>query len=193
MTDKRTVLVWIDLETTGLKREPDRILEYAVVLTDLELKELDTLTAVIPQNMGIVRMKMDDYVTEMHTKNGLLGELDAFPWESDAILYNDSIKVAEQHILDLMMSYDNEDVIFIIAGSTISFDRGFIEYVMPGLFEKLHYRQLDVSNYKVAFPDIFGTTTSAKHRAMDDIRDSIAVHAKMRDIVENSWKYEQLA
>ena len=49
-----TILTWIDLETTGLRPPSShRILEYAVVLTDLELKELASLTAVIPQNVKL--------------------------------------------------------------------------------------------------------------------------------------------
>lgn len=184
----RTVLAWVDLETTGLKPIPEhRILEYAVVFTDLHLNELDCLTGVIPQDVAFARSLMDDYVIEMHTKNGLLEELEAVEGNEG---YNTSLYVAQKEILakfksvrDRVSDYEVE-VIFVIAGSTVKFDKDNLEYHMPRLFDTLHYRQLDVSSHKVGFPEVFGTKTSDAHRAMDDIRASIAVQSKMRRIMD---------
>lgn len=193
MTDQRTVLAWVDLETTGLKPVSEhRILEYAVVFTDLYLNELDCITGIIPQDMNIVRSLMDDYVTEMHTKNGLLEELDteASSRMLYSLNYDENVTVAQDDILAKFKSVkdrvtDHEvDVIFVIAGSTVGFDKGNIEYHMPRVFDILHYRQLDVSSHKVGFPEIFGTKTSVAHRAMDDIRASIAIQSKMRRIMD---------
>lgn len=183
----KTILAWIDLETTGLKAESGRILEYAVVLTDLELNELASLTNIIPQNVGVARTMMDDYVTEMHTSNGLLEELEAA--EGNAPQYGDSIEEADQTIaallqrVTLMKATDPTDIIRVISGNTIGFDRLWIVKDMPILCNSLHYRQLDVSSYKVGFPELFGVATSVAHRAMADIRASIAQQERMRMIV----------
>ena len=190
MTDQRTVLAWVDLETTGLKPIPEhRILEYAVVFTDLHLNELDCMTSVIPQDVAFARSLMDDYVVEMHTKNGLLEELEAVERNTQQG-YNTSLYMAQKKILAKFKSVEvrdhvnDYDVVFVIAGSTVKFDKDNLEYHMPGVFETLHYRQLDVSSHKVGFPEVFGTKTSANHRAMDDIRASIAVQSKMRRIMD---------
>jgi oligoribonuclease len=198
--EKHTVLAWIDLETTGLDENKGRILEYAVVFTDLELNELACRTNIIPQNVKIARDLMDDYVVEMHTKNKLLGQLEAA--NRDALQYSDSIEEAEDDILTMLgiirervadrhiEVVDHEaievDVIFVIAGNTVGFDKRWIKVHMPKLFEALHYRQLDVSCYKVGFPTIFGTGTSAAHRAMADIRSSIEQHRRMRGIINGA-------
>jgi len=197
-----TILTWIDFETTGLKPSNHRILEYAVVFTDLELNELGCLTAIIPQGLPAVRSAMDDYVTAMHTKNGLLEELELA--EVNNPYYVSSIKQADMNLFAAFDSLKSkEETIFTIAGSNVLFDVKWMMADMPksvGCIDHRNviegpesYRCLDVSGYKVGFPDIFKTATSAKHRAMDDIRASIAMHAKMRSIVEDAWKYEELA
>jgi len=189
--EQETVLVWIDLETTGKRPVEDyRILEYAVVFTDLELNELSAREAVIPQCYDTAISQMDDYVTAMHSRNGLLDALRAFSARGDQD-YEDNLRIASRDILADMFGLALEldkprtEIIFVIAGNTVGFDRDYLEIHMPGLYEKLHYRQLDVSSYKVGFPNIFGTATSDKHRAMADIRDSIEQHRKMREIVVN--------
>ena len=55
---------------------------------------------------------------------------------------------------------------------------------MPTFEGRLHYRQLDVSSYKVGFPELFGTATSDAHRAMADIRASIGQQRLIRKIVK---------
>lgn len=183
---ERTVLAWVDLETTGLDKENGSILELALVLTDLELNELDAYESIVPQDVPDALDNMDDYVKNMHTGNGLINEL----VRAGDASYADSLSSIEQEVLNrlacvrISVTDYEEKVIFVIAGSTVGFDKGWIEKDMPRLFEKLHYRQLDVSSYKVGFPLTFGTATSDAHRAMPDIRASIEIHRKMRELVQ---------
>ena len=69
-------LVWIDLEMTGLDVERHRIVELAVVVTDARLELLaDGLDLVVHQPPEVLA-EMDDFVRKMHTKSGLLGEIE---------------------------------------------------------------------------------------------------------------------
>ena len=183
--EKRTILTWVDLETTGLRPPEDhRILEYAVVFTDLELNELASTQGVIPQSVETIKELADDYVIDMHTNNGLLSEIEktraADERLLDAVSYKGEIELAEARILGMMEALMDARTIFVIGGSTVGFDKDYLRAHMPTLYKLLHYRQLDVSTYKVGFPEIFGTGTSAAHRAMPDIRQSIEQQAKMR-------------
>jgi oligoribonuclease len=194
--NQNTVLMWCDLETTGLKPVKNhRILEYAVVFTDLELNELGSCGGVISQDLEIVQALMDDYVINMHTQNGLLKDLADL--EQYTAGYSTSLLEAQERILKTLHDVKNKvtdyqvEVIFVIAGNTVGFDKGYIEYHMPRLFDRLHYRQLDVSSYKVGFPETFGTATSDAHRAMADIRDSIEQHRKMRGLVADGLLAEK--
>ena len=73
----RTILFWLDFEVTGLDVRPGRgeLLEYAVVLTDLELNEIESIEGVIPQEMPWIEDILEDKAREMHEKNGLLNEV----------------------------------------------------------------------------------------------------------------------
>lgn len=188
-TKERTILMWLDLETTGLDEKTGRILEYAAVFTDLELNDLAAIEGIIPQDFVRAKQVMNDFVLDMHTKNGLLEEL-AQSGNND---YNTTLTLAEGKLLGVLESLQDENTIFVIAGSSVRFDRDWIEEHMPTLENALHYRQLDVSSYKVGFPEIFGTETSDAHRAMPDIRESIAKQAKMRRIVRVREELEKKA
>jgi len=191
---KRTVLAWMDLETTGLDAENGRMLEYAVIFTDLELNELDAVTDIIPQNVGIARAMMGDYVTEMHTKNGLLEALEAV--KTNAPLYADSMEQTDIKLANsfALVKNQDKDVVFVIAGSNVLFDVKWMMEHMPETLEYIDhrgvidgpesYRCLDVSSYKVGFPALFKTSTSSAHRAMDDIRYSLGVQVRMKMIVD---------
>lgn len=189
--EKKTVLFWVDLETTGLdeRHGVGEILEYAIVVTDLQLNEMGSKEAVIAHEMAWIEDCMSPEVKEMHTKNGLLDEIRKIsdvpnkPWGIGAVA------IEEQEILYFLRQFAADDVIFVIAGSSISFDRRWIKAWMPTLESKLHYRQLDVSVYKVGFPQIFGAATSEAHRAMADIRESIKKHRLMREIVDAATKF----
>tara|TARA_R110002126_G_C10490983_1_gene504756 strand:+ start:13928 stop:14554 length:627 start_codon:yes stop_codon:yes gene_type:complete len=184
MSDQPTILVWIDLETTGLKPvDKHRVLEYAMVLTDLELNEIASTDCIIPQDTSVATALMDDYVTDMHEGNGLLAELRKVESELPVPEYVDSVRVADEIMAEKLDNNLPDGAAAVIAGNTIGFDKGFIEEHMPILASRLHYRQLDVSAYKVAFPEMFGTKTSNAHRAVDDIRASIESHRKMRELI----------
>lgn len=69
------MIVWADVETTGLNENKGHLLEVALVTTDDNLVEGQAINVVINPNydaIPIEDLKMDDVVREMHTKNGLL-------------------------------------------------------------------------------------------------------------------------
>ncbi|NLE55971.1 MAG: oligoribonuclease, partial [Lentisphaerae bacterium] len=66
-----------------------------------------------------------------------------------------------------------------ICGNSIGQDRRFLYQYMPMLEAYFHYRNLDVSTLKILAerwaPQIMGGfSKQEKHRALDDIRESIA-------------------
>lgn len=186
--DKKTILVWTDLETTGLQEGHGRgeILEYAFVLTDLELNEIDSIQGIIAHDVdGWLKDCMNEFVWDMHTKNGLIEEIRKISSPGERPFGRGATEITEAMLVGWLMTYQHRDpnVIFVPAGSTVGFDRRWLKAHMPKLEALFHYRQLDVSVYKVGFPEIFGTKTSEAHRAMADIRASIDVHRRMRNIV----------
>ena len=73
-----------------------------------------------------------------------------------------------------------------MCGNSICQDRRFLAREMPDLERYFHYRNLDVSTLKILAerwaPDVAaGFTKESTHRALADIRDSIAELAWYRD------------
>lgn len=163
-SDKATLL-WVDLEMTGLSPVKDRILEVAAIATDWELNELDTFTAVVKVDEKLMRERM-------------VGEF----WEKNKASYEalvaqnasgESAKKVETQLLKFVEKNFGETV--YLAGNSIHQDQKFIEREWPKLNERLHYRQLDVSAWKIYFENALHRKFMKpdNHRALDDIRGSI--------------------
>ncbi len=163
-SDKATLL-WIDLEMTGLSPVHDRILEVAAIATDWDLNERATYTGVVKVDDEIIRERM---VGEFWEKNK----------ESyDALVAQNadgkSARTIEKELLEFVAQ--NFDETIYLAGNSIHQDRKFIEREWKELNEKLHYRMLDVSAWKVYFEGALHQKFMKpdNHRALDDIRGSI--------------------
>lgn len=64
-----------------------------------------------------------------------------------------------------------------LAGNSIGQDARFLYKYMPRLMDHLHYRVVDVSTVKELarrwYPGVQAPAKAGKHRALDDIRESI--------------------
>ena len=165
-------IVWLDLETTGLYANKDLILEVACVVTTDDLIELGRFHAVTDIARGVPLCTLPRRVQEMHLANGLwLDSLrDGRPVEDiGAELYvflHDEMQVPK-------------DPKPLLAGNTISFDRGFVAQHWPEVAGLFHYRDYNVTPlhefFKGAAPEIYAAAPGrqAGHRAMADILSSL--------------------
>jgi oligoribonuclease len=158
-------LFWIDMEMTGLDVKKEVIIEVAAIITDFDFQELDQLETVVRQPQ-IYLDNMDTWNTEHHKKSGLTAK----------VPYGMAPDLVEAKLCDLAKKHfpDSRNKP-ILAGNSISQDRLFIDKYMPEFGERLHYRVVDVSSWKVIMNKKFGITYSKsnQHRALDDIRESI--------------------
>ncbi len=172
-------LVWIDLEMTGLVPERDEICEIACIVTDGELNELDEGITLVVRPSDAPLAAMDDVVVRMHTESGLLAEI------PDGI----TVDEAQAQVLAYVRGHVPEARKAPLAGSSVYVDRGFLARYMPELDGHLHYRLVDVSSVKELtkrwYPRVFFATPEKRgnHRALGDIRDSIAELRYYRDAV----------
>ena len=167
-------LVWVDLETTGLDPQCDRILEIGIAVTDLRLFELETFSAVLQcEEKFLCRTFMDDCVISMHLHSGLLREVQ----ESTLQLHQ-----AEPQIIELIGKWAPGRT-SPMCGSSVHFDRAALRTWMPAVERLFHWRNLDVSclttlrrmwmpYYEAQTPEFFEGEPC--HRALSDIRYSIS-------------------
>jgi oligoribonuclease len=172
-------LVWIDCEMTGLDPAIDEIVEIACIVTDGELNELDAGVSLVVKPSDASLGQMDDVVIRMHTESGLIDEI------PDGIALAD----AQQQVLDYVRQHVAEERKAPLAGSSVYVDRGFLNRYMPDLDTYLHYRLVDVSSLKELvrrwYPRVYFATPekNGNHRALGDIRESIAELRYYRDAV----------
>lgn len=166
---KENNLIWIDLEMTGLNSNRDLILEIASIVTDANLTIIaEGPSLVISQPKTIFEM-MDEWVTEQHTKTGLLEKV------SRSTI---SIEQAEQETLTFLKKYCISEV-SPLCGNSVWKDRAFLQQFMPELDSFFHYRLVDVSSFKEMVVRWYPNNPQAKfkkkdtHRALDDIKESI--------------------
>ncbi len=166
--NKKTNLIWIDLEMTGLVPEKDIIIEIATVVTDADLNVLaEGPSIAIHQDKKHID-SMDEWNTRQHTKSGLVQRVK----ESKI-----SINEAEKKTLDFLVKYVDSGA-SPMCGNSICQDRRFLYTYMPKLEKFFHYRHIDVSTLKELAvrwkPDIVATSfKQSKHLALSDIYDSI--------------------
>ena len=164
------VLVWLDMEMTGLDPERERIIEVATILTDGHLNELATGPELVIHQPEEVLAAMDDWNKTHHGASGLIDRVK-------------SSTVSEAQAEEQTIAFINEHVQAkerpVLAGNSIHQDRRFIRRYMPALEKRLHYRMVDVSTIKELarrwFPALSAKQKAKKetHRALDDIRESI--------------------
>jgi len=172
--------VWIDCEMTGLDLAKDQLVEIAVIVTEADLTELDSGISIIirPDDLSILE-GMDPVVVDMHTSSGLL----------DVIPDGVSLAEAEQQVLAYVRQHVPDARKAPLAGSSVYVDRGFLSRDMPELDAHLHYRLVDVSSVKEIsrrwYPRAYFNSPEKKgnHRALGDIRESIAELRYYRDAV----------
>lgn len=162
---KHAKLLWVDLEMTGLDPHKDRILEVAAIATDWNFKEYATCEAVIHQPPKVLA-GMDEWCRAQHGASGLTERV-----QGSKVTGNE----AETMLIKLVEEHFKSGNKVILAGNSIHMDRRFIIHHWAKLDEKLHYRMLDVSAWKVVFEGKYRQkfTKPEQHRALEDIRGSV--------------------
>ena len=184
------MLIWVDLETTGLDRYDHMtgvhvydILEIGVHITDSKFNILDNGLDLIVYN-DFLNPDITPYVHDMHSKNGLKQECMRSPL---------SLQDAEKKVIEYIKSFGIAEGTSPICGNNIGFDKNFIDAQMPELSKVFHYRKIDVSSFKEVAkrmnPEVASivaaykpnTEDSLHHRALSDIKYSIGEMQIYRD------------
>jgi oligoribonuclease len=162
-------LIWIDLEMTGLDTAADSILEIATIVTDNDLNELAEGPAIAIRHSEEILRGMDTWNMQHHTESGL--------WKR--VLESDTdMREAQRLTLEFLAAWTSAKE-SPMCGNSICQDRRFLHRLMPDLESWFHYRNLDVSSLKELAtrwcPEAAESLVKQnRHRALDDIRESIA-------------------
>jgi len=160
-----TKLLWVDLEMTGLDVDKDVIIEVAAEVTDFEFKTLASYEAVIKHKKRALK-NMNDWSKVHHKSSGLLERIAKDGRDEKEVIY--------ELVGFIKAEFGDEPA--ILAGNSIHNDRKFITKWWPEVDDRLHYRMLDVTSFKILLQAKYGINFAKKevHRAFDDIQASIA-------------------
>ena len=171
------MLAWLDLEMTGLDPARHTIVEIACLITDDDLTVVDEGPDLVVHASPEQVADMDEYVRAMHTRSGLLADMEASSL---------TLAQAGAQTLAFLQKHIHEARTVPLAGNSIGTDRRFLAAQLPEIEDYLHYRSVDVSTVKELcrrwLPEVYKAAPVKKggHRALQDIRESVAELAYYR-------------
>ncbi len=133
------MLVWMDLEMTGLDHTRDQIVEIATIITDDDLQIVDEGPDLVIHVPDPVLEAMERVVVDMHTKSGLLDAIRASTMTLDDAGAQ-TLEFIRRHVTDARS--------VPLCGNSIGTDRRFLSAYLPAIEDYLHYRSVDVSSVK---------------------------------------------
>ncbi|GJM22904.1 MAG: oligoribonuclease [Planctomycetota bacterium] len=176
-TPRDDLLCWIDLEMTGLDPIQNVIVEIATLITDRDLNIVAEGPEIVAHASEEHLGRMVNIVKKMHEKSGLTERIRASTVNlADAEM--ETLVFLKEHVKERSAP---------VCGNSIWCDRMFMKLQMPKVDEWLHYRTIDVSSFKEVatrwgVQGIAGAPRKGdQHRALDDIRESIAELKHYRD------------
>lgn len=164
------MLVWMDLEMTGLDPVRNVIVEIATIVTDDELNIVAEGPDLVINQPEEALAIMEQVVVDMHTRSGLLTAIR----ESTVTL-----EEAGRQTLEFIKAWCPEARKVPLCGNSIGMDRRFLAAYLPDIENWLHYRSVDVSSVKELvkrwYPNLEASRPPKQgaHRALDDIRASV--------------------
>lgn len=164
------MLVWMDLEMTGLDPSLDVIVEIASLITDDDLNVIAEGPDLVIHQPDDVLARMEPIVVKMHTDSGLLTAIR----ESRTTLAE-----AGSATLAFIKKHVPEPRSVPLCGNSIGTDRRFLAAHLPDIENYLHYRSVDVSSVKELAKRWYPAASVSRppktgaHRALNDIRESV--------------------
>ena len=165
---------------TGLDLRKDALIEVAALVTDPDLNVLGEGVDLVIHADDEALEGMPEIVRAMHEKSGLT---------EAARRSTVTLTEAEDRLLDYIGSHVADPRTAPLCGNSIATDRSFLSRHLPELDAWFHYRSIDVSTVKELcrrwYPEAFkaAPVKAGGHRAMDDIRESVAELAYYRTAI----------
>lgn len=183
LSHKPTVEIIADFETTGLDIETFLVIDLGLIGVDEDLEPtffLDTLVEHGSALDALNQIAASDFLTEMHTENGLVDDL-----ERRAV--GDARGMTFDEIEDFVMKRVPAEGNLVLGGSGVAgFDRPIIRRYMPSLDSRLTFTTDDVGNERRAYRravkrDLIQANHGKPHRGFEDARIHLTEIKAFRD------------
>ena len=189
-------LLWVDTETSGLDENRHVLLEAGFRVTDSDLRTLGEASWVVTwrsASLHNIKLQAKPEVQEMHTMSGLWKECDGgdgglpYMCGRDHFRWATAGGVSGKEIAAWLHDAGADGL--PLAGSTVGFDRRWLNLWVPDFDRIPHYRSVDVSSVKILM-NMWAKDRLAdapvplkRHRVIPDLDDSIAELAFYRSVL----------
>lgn len=165
------LILWMDVETSGLVPYEHSLLEIAVILTDMNTNIIhEPYTALVrpAQTLSTILQSASDEAVAMHDSNSLWSDM----WDFNGVKDKQQI---EDELLEIVTSPSRDSVIHP-GGTSLSLDLAFVRMEFPSVSRKLSHQVIDTSTIKLVDESLNGSRPyirKGKHRALPDTWDAI--------------------
>jgi oligoribonuclease len=189
--DPNDLLVWLDLETTGLNPQRCSIIQMGIVITDNDLNEIEAAewTILPPKQDRDVYWEPD--ARAMHEATGLLSRVSDRPYDPTGTVFGavGAILYAEA----MLNRYFPDGFRPILAGNSVHFDWRFLAYADGGAYadiaRRFFHRHYDASAVMEWSRRTLGMMprwsrpkgTERPHTALADLRETLADMRLLRE------------
>lgn len=184
-------LVLVDLETTGLDEEKDFVCEVGLKVVNLQLEIQGEWSHLVISDGWRGRMAGNEIVWDMHTKSGLIKDLDTVTDGPHRPSDYEPAIVAWKAYQWLTVDMGLPEGKMPAMGSSVQFDRDFLHKHLIVLNSFFTYRNIDVSTLKELCmrynPELYRNIKAkyskegAAHRVLPDIDATLAEFRDYRD------------
>lgn len=180
------MMIFVDIETTGLDPATDVILEVGMALVHPDTFKVEAVTSrlVSVPNLADVVASVDRVVLDMHNESGLWAELRQG--------LTNRVTSLDIYFANVVKAWSDGEKLPMV-GNSVHFDRAFLKVHMPQTEAAFHYRNIDLSGIREAVrlwaPDRLAVipVDKKKHRALSDIDDSINLARWAKRVIVGSW------
>lgn len=185
--DDDRLWAWIDTETTGLDERTGRILEVGIIVTTPDLVELEERAWTV-RYVG----QVDDTIAQMHgpAGSGLLRATET-GWACDGLFADEVDTMASTWLSFVCTVHRGPGAPAPLwCGRNVAFDRRWCRAHLPRLHDTLIHRSIDETTLRITLDKWAGVTVPKdataqgnRHRALDDLRESLRVARTFREQV----------
>ena len=181
---KPEALLWVDVETTGVDRDLDELLEVGMRCTSVDATETyGTLTRLVKPQC----LTLDDFTPvsfSMHCDSGLL----------PALLDSDPRQVNRKAVVDAILEFLDslaQRFTLVPAGTNVDFDIDFLKRLDLNPDRWLSYRKFDLTTLRrylrfIDCPEDPYKTHAGTHRVRDCIRRDINDYIRYRNLLKGA-------
>lgn len=179
------LLLWCDVETTGLDPNKEQLLEVSGFITDTNGNKLSKEfyeSLIFHDNAAELRANAIPYVQRMHDKSGMWDKLET----------GTPLPIVDTEFSEYVSRFKDENNVIRLAGNSIRLDLNFIEKFLPKTYSHLHYRSVDVSALKFALKEwgfVNGDYVKQdNHTAYADIMESLGEYLWLKEQLRSKLK-----